>query len=246
LYDELEEQMFTRTDSGQLLLTTNNLVKNLRLLQIASSSAEVEVIPSEDPLVPDEWKVTLVEPSSKIDILVEVIEENEGRSLVASAMSRQLIELAAARLDKLKIPHVLITGNVSEYDRRENLQLFQSGRVKVLLFTSGAGGTGVDMTAADTLVRLQRSWSMLENVQTLGRIDRIGAEVHSSLNVIDVIAPDTVELDQLQKLREKEERFETIVRDRVALAAAGLDTTGLDTEYTIMMGSSLLPEVGNE
>jgi SNF2 family DNA or RNA helicase len=245
MYRELEEQMYTRTKDGRLLLTTNNLTKNLRLLQLASSSAELEPIENPDPEDEDaeeKFRVRLVEPSTKLDILEEEVEANEGKQIVVSALSRQLIELAAARLEKKKgISCVQITGAVNEFERGQNLDAFQAGKVQVLLFTLGAGGVGIDMTAADTMIRIQRSYSMLENVQGLGRIDRIGAEVHSSLHIIDVIAPGTVEEDQLERIREKEERLESIVRDRAALAKAGLSTHALDSEFTQVLNSDLFP-----
>jgi SNF2 family DNA or RNA helicase len=244
MYDELEEQMYTRTDEGQLLMTTNNLVKNIRLIQLASSSAEIEIITEMNQQTgedEEELKVTLIEPSSKIDVLEEVLEEYEGKPVVVSAMSRQLIELAAERLTKHGISHALYTGKTNEFERERNLQEFQAGHVRVLLFTLQAGGVGIDMTAADTMIRLQRSYSMLDNVQGLGRVDRIGAEKHDSLNIVDIIAPGTVEEDQLERIREKEERLESITRDRLALSQAGQSTHAFDSEYALIMSSSVLP-----
>lgn len=271
MYKELEKQMYTRTDDGKLFLVTNNLTKNIRLLQLASSSADVEIVnePCEaclgtgsiTTIMPDEtstsracnrcdsvgsiekWNITLTEPSTKLDILEEEVEANEGKQIVVSALSRQLIELAAARLEKKGYSVVQYTGALNEWERGENLKRFQAGQARVLLFTLGAGGVGVDMTAADTMIRIQRSYSMIDNVQGLGRIDRIGAEGHNSLHIIDVIAPGTVEEDQLERIREKEERMETIVRDRAALAKAGQSTAFLDAELQTLATSSLLPEM---
>lgn len=242
-YREMEKQLYTRLEDGSLLLVTNNLTKNTRLLQFASSYAEIE---KPDPEDPESWIVRLKEPSSKVDVLEEIIEENEGRSILVSAPSKQLINIAAERImhpkDKKKRgqPVALITGDISPYERDIHLANFQAGLVKILMFTA-AGGEGLDMTAADTLVRMQRSYSLLGNIQTIGRFDRIGAEHHECLNIIDIIAPGTVEEDQLERLREKEQRLESIVRDRAALARAGLSTHALDSEYAQLMASSLLP-----
>jgi len=237
-YDDMKKHMYTRLDDGSLLVTTNNLAKNIRLVQLASSYAEIEM---EDPADSKTWTVRLREPCPKVDVLEEVIEENETRSIAVCAMSRQLIEIAAARLEAKGHRCVQITGAVGEWDRQRNLEDFQARRARILLFTLQAGGTGIDMTAADTLVRLQRSYSMLDNVQALGRVHRIGSEIHSRINIIDIITPGTVEDDQLDRLREKEERLESIVQDRVALAKAGRSIASLDSEYTMITGSSLLP-----
>lgn len=243
LYDEIEAQLFARDDNGHMLVAANNLVKNTRLIQLASSTCEVEYLPlpeDADEGTPPQFKIKLVHPSSKIDALMEIMDDFEGHTVAISAVSKQLIDLAEKRFIEAGISCVKITGDVSEWDRRDNLVRFQAGGVRAILFTVQAGGVGIDMTAADTMIRLQRSYSMIDNVQGLGRIDRIGAEVHQKLYVVDIIAPGTVEDDQLDKLRAKEERLETIARDRAALTRAGLDATQLDVEYAELSGGSLL------
>jgi SNF2 family DNA or RNA helicase len=238
-YKEIKRHLFTRLEDGRMLVATNNLVKNIRLIQLASACAEIEMIEEGDA---EKWIVRLVDSpkSPKIDILEEVVEENEGRQIAVCAMSRQLIELAAARLESKGHRVAQITGKVNQWDRDTNLADFQAGRVRVLLFTVQAGGVGIDMTAASTLVRLQRSYSMIDNVQALGRVHRIGSEIHSCINIIDIITPGTVEDDQFDRLREKEQRLESIVQDRAQLARAGQSIASLDSEYTMITGSNLL------
>lgn len=241
-YAEMRKQMFTRLDDGSPLTTTNNLTKNIRLIQLASSYAEIEQVGETlDAADTTSWRVRLVEPSPKVDVLEEIVQENEGHAIAVCAVSRQLIEIAAARLAKAGERVVQITGAVSEFERNHNLNEFQTGRARILLFTIGAGGTGIDMTRASTLVRLQRSYSMLDNIQALGRVHRIGSEQHQFINIIDIIAPGTVEEDQLERLREKEERLESIVRDRAALVQSGGNIASLDREYADIMNTSLLP-----
>src|SRR5690606_1984135 len=139
--------------------------------------------------------------------------EREGRPLVVAALSRQLIELGSARLEKAGVTHAMITGAVGEYDRRRNLDLFQAGRIPVLLVTIGAGGEGLTMTAADTILFLQRSWSVIQNLQMEDRVHRIGSEVHEAIHVIDVITENTIEEDQIVRVHEKLRRLEEIRRD---------------------------------
>jgi SNF2 family DNA or RNA helicase len=234
MYRELEKQMYTRTPDGRLFTTTTNLTNHLRMLQLASSSVEIITTVDENGEPHDD--IRLVEPSSKLDVFDELLLDFEGEQVVVSALSRQLIEMAAARLTKRGERFGLITGRIGEIDRRANLDDFQAGRTRILLFTVKAGGVGIDMTAAGTMIRLQRSYSMIDNVQGLGRIDRIGAEHHDMLHIVDVIAPDTVEVEQLDKIREKEDRLETITRD-------GLTH---DDEYAAIMSSSLLPPLWEE
>jgi SNF2 family DNA or RNA helicase len=155
----------------------------------------------------------MLEPSPKLDVMMELLEEMEGRPLVICALSKQLINLAAARLEKLGVPHGLITGDVHELDRRRNLDQFQAGKLRALLVTIGAGGVGLTMTAADTILFLQRSWSLIQNLQMEDRVHRIGSEIHEAIHIIDVVAPDTVEEWQITRIHEKLKRLEEIRRD---------------------------------
>jgi SNF2 family DNA or RNA helicase len=86
------------------------------------------------------------------------------------------------------------------------------------LFTIGAGGVGLTMTAADTIVFLQRDWSLIRNLQAEDRVHRIGSEIHEAIHIIDVVAPDTVEEWQIQRVHEKLKRLEEIRRDGLDLS----------------------------
>jgi SNF2 family DNA or RNA helicase len=227
-YKELSETLVTKLDDGGLLVARNNLTAATRLLQLSSSYCEVDR--GDTPDDPSTWIVTPTAPSTKVDELVELIRENEGQSIAVAAEHRKLLELAEERLTKEGITSVMITGKVDADERAHNLALFQEGRVQVILFTYKAGGVGLTMTRADTLIRLQRSWSLVDNLQGEDRVHRIGSEIHDSINIIDVVTEDTVEVQQCLRLYDKSQRMEEIVRDREQLIKNGLPTTQMDEE----------------
>lgn len=191
--------------------------------------------------------VTLTEPSPKLDAMMEDLESMGDKPVIIAAMSRQLIELAGKRLDKAKISHGYITGAVDEYTRQITIQRFRANQIRVVLMTIGAGGTGVDgLQHADTMICLQRSWSMIENVQVDGRVDRIGSEKHDSVTIIDYVTRGTIEeTTQHPRLIEKYERLEEINRDRERLIAAGVTPNELlaldERESRIVMGHLGVP-----
>lgn len=211
-YDQLVKEKLaeiqTQADLEAMLVGANPLVRNMRLMQLASSFLE----PSGNGWV-------LMEPSSKVDFMEEVLEDMEGDPLVVFAMSRQLIELAAARLEKKKIDYRLITGSITQRQRDSNIEDFQAGRIPVMLATMGAGGVGITLTAAHTMLRLQRDWSAVNNSQAEDRIHRIGSEVHQKVTIIDAVAPETVEVHQLDVLAGKAQNLQEVVRDKQQLAA---------------------------
>ena len=228
LYDAFEKQFSVEVPGG-VLAATDPLIAKMRQMQLSSATVTMEG-----------EHVRLKEPSNKIDELELVLEELGPKQVAVCAQSRQLIELAAARLTKLRITHGLITGKISEVERRVTLEDFQAGRIQVLLFTVAAGGVGVTMTAADTIVFLQRSWSMIDNKQAEDRVHRIGSERHESITIIDLVARGTHEEDQIASLTEKMMRLQEIVRDRMAADLAAADRARLDEEEAKILGSELL------
>lgn len=217
-YKEIATSYETELGSGWLTVD-DDLVKAGRLVQFASAHADLYDKPvriknedgsSTDTTIP---AVRLQSPSNKVETFMEILEEYSGKPLVVCAVSRQLIEIASQRLDKEGISHVLITGAQTTDERTRALADFQEGRCNLLLFTIQAGGTGLTMTRADTMIRLQRSWSMVDNNQAEDRCHRIGSEQHESIHIIDIIAPNTIEEHQLERIRHKQELSNEVTRD---------------------------------
>lgn len=237
-YKEVADEYVLTTESGDKLVMNGNLPAATRLLQLSSAMCDVDKC--ENPGDIASWKVTLTDPSSKIDELMSIIDDNPGKPLAIAAEHKQLIDLAAKRLAAAGIEYGVITGGVSGAKRDETIEAFQSGKLKYILFTYKAGGVGLNMTAADTLVRLQRSWSLIDNMQGEDRVHRIGSEVHEAITIIDIITADTIEETQVEKLYEKMQRLEEIVRDREQLQAAGKSTAHLDAEAARIESLDLL------
>jgi hypothetical protein len=206
-YRELEADLVTTMPDGSVVFAPNQLTQTLRLLQLSSAFSEAQ---------PD-GALRLVDkpPSWKIDELMAALEElGPHRPFGVAALSRQLIELASDRLTSAGIRHGLITGRVTTADRQRYLQEFGEGKLRAMLFTIQAGGTGVDgLQVADTVFFLQRSWSIIQNKQAEDRFHRIGSEVHESVNIVDILAPDTVEVRQVERLHEKLALLEQFNRD---------------------------------
>jgi SNF2 family DNA or RNA helicase len=237
-YKEVADEYVLTTESGDKLVMNGNLPAATRLLQLASAMCDVDK--GETPEDVGSWKVTLADPSSKVDELMSIIEDNPGKPLAIAAEHKQLIDLAAKRLAAAGIEYGVITGGVSGAKRDETVEAFQSGKLKYILFTYKAGGVGLNMTAADTLVRLQRSWSLIDNMQGEDRVHRIGSEQHEAITIIDIITADTIEETQVEKLYAKMQRLEEIVRDREQLQAAGKSTAHLDAEAARIESVDLL------
>ena len=200
--------------SGDIIVAPNPLTQTLRLLQLASSYADVHV-----DEVTGEEKILLSEPSCKVDALMDDIDNGDfgDDSVAVCAVSRQLIELLSARMTKAGIEHGLITGAQDEDQRQKAIDDFQAGHIKWILFTAQAGGVGVTLTAARRLVMLQRPWSLVDYKQALDRVHRIGSEIHDSILITDYVTEDSLEERVIQALDTKSDNFEQVVRDKAKL-----------------------------
>lgn len=213
-YWDLEERGATRLPDGTVLVPTKSITVYGRQMQLASAMLESDGT---------ETGVRMCDPSPKLDVLEEILDDMDGKPLVICAESRQLIDLAAQRLVKRGVEHALIVGGVPQWDRDVQLARFQSGELNVLLFTMQAGGVGLTMTAADTICVLQWSGSMILNAQSIDRVHRIGSEIHDSIKVISIVAEGTLEEGRVTRIQEKLDRLDEINRDRERYKAQGLD-----------------------
>ena len=210
-YEQMRDTMIAELESGDALTAPSILTQTTRLLQFASSYADMVVDESTGEL-----KTILTEPSCKVDSLMDDISNGDfgDDSVAVCAVSRQLIEILSAAMTKAKIPHGLITGAQNEDERQKAVDDFQEGRIKWILFTAQAGGVGITLTAARRLVMLQRPWSLVDHKQALDRVHRIGSEIHDSIFIMDYVTEGTIEERVLQVLETKSDNFEQIVRDK--------------------------------
>jgi SNF2 family DNA or RNA helicase len=213
-YEQMRDTMIAELENGDAVTAPSILTQTTRLVQFASAYATMETSETTG-----EIKVTLSDPSCKVDALMDDINSGDfgDDSVAVCAVSRQLIELLSAEMTKKKINHGLITGAQSEDERQKAIDDFQSGKIKWILFTAQAGGVGVTLTAARRLVMLQRPWSLVDHKQALDRVHRIGSEIHDSVIITDYVTEGTIEERVIDVLQKKAGNFEDIVHDQAQL-----------------------------
>jgi SNF2 family DNA or RNA helicase len=233
-YRDLKKHQVTEID-GKALAARDPLMKAMRLLQFASSYGEVLEVPVDkskfsnfdldgtDPFADedDDFKteLRLAMPSNKITAFLEDVKSGDygDSSLVVFASSRQLLEMLSQEMTKKDIAHGMITGGQNADDRQYAIDAFQNGELKYILVSIAAGGTGLTLTKADTMVFLQRPWSSTQFVQAQARAHRIGSQIHESVTIVHYITRGTVEEWQMEALDGKFGRIETILRDQALI-----------------------------
>jgi SNF2 family DNA or RNA helicase len=212
-YKQLSKELLADLDmentAGDTMVPANSGVKFGRLCQLAAAS--ITLYEGEDSDGFTDQRVKMALPSSKVDDLVDFLYDNPG-PLVVAANSPQLIELAEHKFAMEKITSVKITGATPSVAREIAIENFQDGRVRVIFLTA-AGGESITLTAANTIYFLQPDPSFLGREQKIGRIDRIGSEIHDSIRTVYAITPGTVEERLYQLGQEKEERAMQVTND---------------------------------
>lgn len=221
VYDQLQAEMLADLPDGSGELSPMTVVAQLTgLVQLANAAADVhtwfETV--EDPAtgVPMQKRhqnITLKAPSWKVDEQLDVMAERPGQAFVLAAPSRQLVELGGAAAAEAGYRVGYVVGGQTAAERTRNVDAFQAGELDVICVTTGAGGVGLTLTAASCVIFLQRPWSIVEALQMEDRAHRIGSEVHECVEIVDVVAVDTIESRIRQLLVGKAESLSHVVMD---------------------------------
>lgn len=217
-YDEMAEDMLARLpDDGGDLEVMSVLAQLTRLSQLACAAADVAYHTEldADGLPREHATVTLKAPSWKVDALLEVLDERQGNDspVVAFAPSRQLIMLAGAAAERAGYRVGYVVGGQSPKERTAAVEALQAGELDLLCATTGAGGVGLTFTASRTVVFLQRPWSLVEATQAEDRLHRVGAQGHESIDVIDVVARNTIDSRVRGALKGKAGQLAELLQD---------------------------------
>lgn len=162
----------------------------------------------------EQYVVHLTDPSVKLDAVMEIFDANPEKQFVVFSQSKQVINLLGKRLVRSDIPHGLFTGDTPQGDRGQMVKAFQRGDLRIFAGTIQAGGEGITLTAASTVIFLDRSWSPAKNEQAEDRCHRIGQE--NAVQIIDIVARNTVDLGRLSKLENSWQFIKLLLGDRDA------------------------------
>ena len=112
--------------------------------------------------------------SAKLDFLVELLATliEEGRRILLFSQFTTMLAMIEDHLKKEKIKYVKITG--ATRDRKTPVEKFQEGEIPVFLISLKAGGTGLNLTAADTVIHYDPWWNPAAENQATDRAHRIG------------------------------------------------------------------------
>lgn len=117
--------------------------------------------------------------SAKLEAFRELLAEalDDGHRLLVFSQFTSLLSLLREELEQQEIPYAYLDGSMATRQRQGEVDRFQkSGDIPVFLLSLKAGGTGLNLTAADTVVHFDPWWNPAVEAQATDRAHRIGQQ----------------------------------------------------------------------
>ncbi len=138
--------------------------------------------------------------SAKLEMLLDMLPEmiEEGRRVLLFSQFTSMLSLIEKEMQRLNINYVKLTGQTK--DRETPIEKFQNEEVPLFLISLKAGGVGLNLTAADTVIHYDPWWNPAAEAQATDRAHRIGQD--KAVFVYKLITEGTVE----EKILELQDR----------------------------------------
>ncbi len=149
--------------------------------------------------------------SAKLDTCMELITGGiaGGHKILLFSQFTSMLDVIGERLKKEKIAFHCLTGATPKEERIRMAGAFQTDDVPVFLISLKAGGTGLNLTAADIVIHYDPWWNVAAQNQATDRAHRIGQE--KQVSVFKLIMKDTVEENILLLQEQKRDLAEQII-----------------------------------
>ena len=144
--------------------------------------------------------------NAKLETCIELITQAiaGGHKILLFSQFTSMLDLIGEELKKAKIDYYRIDGSVKKEARMEMVEQFQNpqNQVSVFCISLKAGGTGLNLTAADIVIHYDPWWNKAAQNQATDRAHRIGQK--HAINVYQLIAEETIEqkICELQQVKE--------------------------------------------
>jgi SNF2 family DNA or RNA helicase len=178
-------------------------------IQVLDALLKLRQVCCDPRLVPTE-AARKVKQSAKLELLMEILPEMlaEGRKVLLFSQFTSMLELIEEELAKRKIQWVKLTGQSKKRD--DIIDQFTSGQVPLFLISLKAGGVGLNLPQADTVIHYDPWWNPAVENQATDRAHRIGQT--SQVFVYKLVASGTIE-ERMLKLQERKAQLTNSMLD---------------------------------
>jgi superfamily II DNA or RNA helicase len=163
--------------------------------------------------------------SPKLDELGELLRDLLGagpHKVVVFSQWEQMLRKAAEVVQGLGIGHTMLHGSVPGKERRALLESFRDDPDCRVFLSTDAGGTGLNLQVADTVINLEVPWNPAVLEQRIARVHRMGQ--HRPVQVINLVMRDSIEERVLRTLQQKRSLFSELfggTSDEVVFSGLG-------------------------
>ncbi|SDX33168.1 DEAD/DEAH box helicase [Paenibacillus sp. CF384] len=158
--------------------------------------------------------------SAKLEQLLELIDEcrEAGKRLLVFSQFVEMLKIIKLEMQRREIPHFYLDGSTPSSERAELSTRFNDGERDLFLISLKAGGTGLNLTGADTVILYDLWWNPAVEQQAADRAHRIGQK--KVVQVIRLVSEGTVE-DKMYELQQRKKNLidEVIQPGQEALSA---------------------------
>lgn len=180
-WQQLQTQLQTEGESQQRFLLLTALLK---LRQACC-----------DPQLLGESSIESAKREHCLAMISELTEE--GRSVLVFSQFTSMLDILARELEQRNIPFLTLTGR--SRNRAQSVEDFQAGKVPVFLISLKAGGVGLNLTRADTVIHYDPWWNVAAENQASDRVHRLGQD--KPVFIYKLIAENTIE-EKIAKLQQ--------------------------------------------
>ncbi len=148
--------------------------------------------------------------SGKLILMMDIIEEalaNGHRILIFSQFT-SMLSIMKDSLDEAKVSYFYLDGSTKAKDRTDNVKRFNEGERKIFLISLKAGGTGLNLVGADTVIHYDPWWNPAVEDQATDRAHRIGQD--KTVHVMKMITKGTIE-EKIFKLQQRKKELSDAV-----------------------------------
>ena len=142
------------------------------------------------------------------DLLVQIAEG--GHRVLIFSQFRGMLDRIEQELPDLGLTSFKITGSTPSQERQEMTKSFNQGERDVFLISLKAGGVGLNLTGADTVILVDLWWNPAVESQAIGRAHRMGQE--QAVEVYRLVTRGTIE-EKIQELQEKKKNLVSEILD---------------------------------
>ncbi|HIW35111.1 MAG TPA: DEAD/DEAH box helicase [Candidatus Paenibacillus intestinavium] len=149
--------------------------------------------------------------SAKLEQLLELVADSyrEGKRLLIFSQFTSMLHIISQQLALRGYQFFYIDGQTPPLERVQNCDRFNNGERDMFLLSLKAGGTGLNLTGADTVVLYDLWWNPAVEQQAADRVHRIGQR--NVVNIIKLVAEGTLEDKMLQLQQRKQQLIDDIL-----------------------------------